>query len=150
MPENEGDGKEKSTSIHAGGDVIGVNMNGDSNIIGKNISVSQRSTSINEITINPHILSKIDEQYANAFKQITESLNNQIKQSRNVKPELVANIQNSLDRLNTIEEPYRQSIRKFTQLSQCKYEIEPFTKAEIEQFIEYSGKFLILLPIPQL
>jgi tetratricopeptide (TPR) repeat protein len=45
------------------------------------------------------------------------------------------------DRLNTVEESYRQSIRKFTQLSQCRYEIEPFTKTEIEQFIEkYSSE----------
>ena len=45
------------------------------------------------------------------------------------------------DRLNTVEESYRQPIRKFTQLSQCRYEIEPFTKKEIEQFIgKYSSE----------
>ena len=40
------------------------------------------------------------------------------------------------DRLNVVEESYRHSIRKFTQISQSRYEIEPFTKTEIEQFIE--------------
>jgi hypothetical protein len=99
MTENDEDGISQGTSIHAGGDVIGVNVNGDKNIIGKNINVSKTSTDINQITINPQVLSNLDEQYANAFKQVIESLNNQIKQSRDVKPEQVANIQNSLEDL---------------------------------------------------
>lgn len=90
---------DKGTSIHAGGDVIGVNVTGDKNIIGKNMNVSQTNTEINEITINQQILSKLDEEYVNAFKQITESLNNQIKQSKDVKPEQVGEIQKSLEDL---------------------------------------------------
>ena len=40
------------------------------------------------------------------------------------------------DRLNRVDESYRQSIRKFAQLSQYRYEIEPLTKEDIEQFLE--------------
>ncbi len=34
-----------------------------------------------------------------------------------------------------MEESYRQPIRKFSQLSQHRYEVEPFTKKDIEGFI---------------
>jgi tetratricopeptide (TPR) repeat protein len=40
------------------------------------------------------------------------------------------------DRLNTVEELYRQSIRKFIQIPQYRYNIEAFTKADIEEFIK--------------
>ena len=40
------------------------------------------------------------------------------------------------DRLNKVEESYRQPIRKFAQLSQYRYELEPFTKKDIEEFIK--------------
>ena len=40
------------------------------------------------------------------------------------------------DRLNRVEESYRQPIRKFSQLSQYKYEVEPFTEKDIEEFIK--------------
>jgi tetratricopeptide (TPR) repeat protein len=44
------------------------------------------------------------------------------------------------DRLNKVEESYRQPIRKFAQLSQYRYELEPFTKKDIEEFIKiYKG-----------
>ena len=99
MQDTDEDGRDTGTSIHAGGDVIGVNVKGDKNIIGKNMNVSQTNTEINEITINQQILSKLDEEYANAFKQVTESLNNQIKQSKDVKPEQVVEIQKSLEDL---------------------------------------------------
>jgi tetratricopeptide (TPR) repeat protein len=39
------------------------------------------------------------------------------------------------DRLNRVEEAYRQPIRKFSQLSQSRYELEPFTEKDIEEFI---------------
>jgi tetratricopeptide (TPR) repeat protein len=40
------------------------------------------------------------------------------------------------DRLNRVEEPYRQPIRKFSQFSQYRYEVEPFTEKDIEEFIK--------------
>ena len=40
------------------------------------------------------------------------------------------------DRLNKVDESYRQSIRKFAQLSQYRCEMEPLTKEDIEQFLE--------------
>ena len=64
MQDTDEDGRDKGTSIHAGGDVIGVNVKGDKNIIGKNMNVSQTNSEINEITINQQILSKLDENYA--------------------------------------------------------------------------------------
>jgi len=39
------------------------------------------------------------------------------------------------DRLNTVQEQYRQPIRKFIQNIQYRYQIDAFTKAEIEDFI---------------
>jgi len=87
MPESEDVGNQ-GTSIHAGGDVIGVNVRGNKNIIGKNMNVTQTNTEINQITISPQVLSKLDEQYANAFKQVIESINNQIVPSKDVKPEV--------------------------------------------------------------
>ena len=45
------------------------------------------------------------------------------------------------DRLNKVEEAYRHSIRKFTQFSKFRYEVEFLTKNEIEQFIKkYRGE----------
>ena len=99
MQDTDEDGRDKGTSIHAGGDVIGVNVNGDKNIIGKNMNVSQTNTEISHITINQEILSKLDEEYSNTFKQVADSLNNQIKQSKDVKPEQVVEIQNSFEDL---------------------------------------------------
>ena len=98
MQEND-DGRGKDTSIHAGGDVIGVNVRGDKNFIGKNMNISQTNAEIKQITINQQILSKLDENYATAFKQIAESLNNQIKQLKDVKPEQFVEIQKSLEDL---------------------------------------------------
>jgi tetratricopeptide (TPR) repeat protein len=40
------------------------------------------------------------------------------------------------DRLNKVEEAYRHSIRKFAQMSEFRYELEFFTKNEIEQFVK--------------
>lgn len=99
MDEIDAKRRNDGTSIRAGGDVIGVNVIGDKNIIGKNMHVSQTSTDINQIAISQQVLSKLDTQYANAFKQVTESLNNQIMESRDVKSEQVATIQNSLEDL---------------------------------------------------
>jgi hypothetical protein len=87
------------TSIHAGGDVIGVNVRGDKNIIGKNMNISQTDTKIKQITINQQILSKLGEDYAKAFKEIAESLTNRIKVLKDVKPEQVVEIQKSLEDL---------------------------------------------------
>src|SRR4029078_13147463 len=99
MKDTDEDGRDKGTSIHAGGDVIGVNVTGDKNMIGKNMNVSQTNTEIKEITINQQILSKLEQEYTDAFKQVTDSLNNQIKQSKEVKPEQAAEIQESLEDL---------------------------------------------------
>ena len=63
------------------------------------MNFSQTNTEINQITINQQILSKLDEEYANAFKQVTESLNNRIIESKDVKPEQVVEIQKSLEDL---------------------------------------------------
>ena len=99
MFENDQDVKGQGTSIQAGEDVIGVNVTSDKNIIGSNIDVSQISSEIKKKVINRHTLSRLDEEYADAFIQITESPNNQIKHSREVTPEEIAKVQNSLEDL---------------------------------------------------
>jgi hypothetical protein len=98
MQEDE-ESSNVGTSIHAGGDVIGVNIRGDKNIIGKNMNISQTSTEIKQITINQQILSKLDEDYAKAFKEIAESLTNRIKELKDVKSKQVVEIQKSLEDL---------------------------------------------------
>lgn len=85
--------------IQAGGDVIGVNVKGKGVVIGKNMKVNQTNTESKQVTINKHILSKLDDNYANAFKQVEQGINDQIKQSEDVKPEEVTEIQNSLEDL---------------------------------------------------
>ena len=152
MQEDDEDRRDAGTSIHARGDVIGVNVKGDKNIIGKNMNVSQTNTEINEITINQHILSKLDEEYAAAFKQVTESLNNQIKQSKNVKPEQVIEIQKSLEDLaketeglKPNEQPPEENKKKWKEKFKvfAKYAIKalPKTAATLALFTPLTAGF---------
>ena len=98
--QDDNEGKDRnSVHVKAGGDVIGVNVKGDNNVIGKNMKVSQTSTEIKQININPQILSKLDADYAKAFTQVSESLNNQLKDSTDVTAEQVSEIQESLEDL---------------------------------------------------
>ena len=135
MQQTDEDGRNTGTSIHAGGDVIGVNVTGDKNIIGKNMNVSQTNTEINEITINQQILSKLDEEYASAFKQVTESLNNQIKQSKDVKPEQVVDIQKSLEDLAKETEGLKPN-------EQPPEEKKKTWKEKFKVFVKYAVKAL--------
>jgi hypothetical protein len=57
VPEDGENGRDRSASVHAGGDVIGVNVKGDKNVIDKNLNVL-RQEQINQITISQQILSK--------------------------------------------------------------------------------------------
>jgi len=97
MQNDNEDGDKGSVQVNAGGDVIGVNVNGDKNIIGKNLSVAQTSTEIKQINIDQQILSKLDSDYAKAFTQVAEALNNQLKASKDVTPQQVTEIQKSLE-----------------------------------------------------
>jgi hypothetical protein len=99
MPENDDDTGKKGMSIHAGGDVIGVNVAGDDNTIGKDINYYQTSSVTKQITLNQQALSQLDEEYAKAFREIIESLNTQIKHYKEIKPEQVIEIQKSLEDL---------------------------------------------------
>src|SRR5580765_8219683 len=135
MQQTDEDGRNTGTSIHAGGDVIGVNVTGDKNIIGKNMNVSQTNTEINEITINQQILSKLDEEYASAFKQVAESLNNQIKQSKDVKPEQVVDIQKSLEDLAKETEGLKPN-------EQPPEEKKKTWKEKFKVFVKYAVKAL--------
>lgn len=135
MQDNDEIRRNNGMSIQAGGDVIGVNVKGDKNIIGKNMNVSQTSTEISQITINQQILSKLDENYANAFKQVTESLNNQIKQSKDVKPEQVVEIQKSLEDLAKETEGLKPS-------EQPPEEKKKTWKEKFKTFAKYAVKAL--------
>jgi hypothetical protein len=57
---NDEDTKSNGPSINAGGDVIGANVRGDKNIIGKNMNITQTNTEINRLTIDPEVLSELD------------------------------------------------------------------------------------------
>jgi hypothetical protein len=56
-----------------GGDVIGTNVTGTSNIIGKDINVDISGT----VSINNRILARLPEEYSNAFKKFIERINEQ-------------------------------------------------------------------------
>jgi hypothetical protein len=79
---DEEERRNKGTSIQAGGDVIGVNVTGNKNIIGKNMNFSQTNVGVKEITIDQQILSQLDDNYVKTFKQVTESLTNQMRIKR--------------------------------------------------------------------
>lgn len=148
MTENDKDGIGQGTSIHAGGDVMGVNVNGDKNIIGKNMNVTQINREINQITINPQVLSKLHEQYQDAFKQVVESLNNQMKQSRDVNPEQVAKIQNSLEDLAKETEginPGEQSPEEKKKTWKEKFKI--FAKYAVKALPKTAATLALFTPI---
>jgi len=97
MSNDEYDRNSNSIIVNANGDVIGVNTKGDKNIVGKDIHVSQTSTNIKQINIDQQILSRLDTEYAKAFTQITESLNNKFEELKNITSEQVAEIQKNLE-----------------------------------------------------
>jgi hypothetical protein len=88
-----------SPNITAGGDVIGVNVSGNKNVIGKNINIAKTNTSIQDITINESTLKNLHEKYSEAFKKVVESLNSQIKEVKDVNSEQILEIQKSLEDL---------------------------------------------------
>jgi hypothetical protein len=79
---------------NVGGDVIGTNVSGTSNIIGKDISVSISGT----VSVNSQILNKLPQEYSNAFKEFTEKINEQIKKN-NIKIQQVEPIKESINDL---------------------------------------------------
>ena len=79
---------------NVGGDVIGTNVSGTSNIIGKDINVDISGT----VSINSQILNKLPQEYSNAFKEFTEKINEQIKKN-NIKIQQVEPIKESINEL---------------------------------------------------
>jgi hypothetical protein len=79
---------------NVGGDVIGTNVSGTSNIIGKDINVDISGT----VSINSQILNKLPEEYSNAFKEFTQKINEQIKKNYII-PQEVQPIQESINEL---------------------------------------------------
>ncbi|HSF51627.1 MAG TPA: hypothetical protein VLA74_12775 [Nitrososphaeraceae archaeon] len=86
-----------SVHIQAGGDVIGTNVKGDKNIIGKNISTT--NTNIQQIAIDEQILKKLYGEYSRAFTQVENSLNEILKESKDIQPQEITEIQTSLEDL---------------------------------------------------
>src|SRR5215207_4758323 len=79
---------------NVGGDIIGTNVSGTNNIIGKDINVDISGT----VSINNQILDRLPEEYSNAFKEFTEKINEQIKRNSMV-PEQVEPIRGSINEL---------------------------------------------------
>ena len=88
-----------SPNIISAGDVIGVNVSGSKNTIGKNINITKTNTSIQEITINESTLKNLHEEYSEAFKKVVDSLNSQIKEAKDVNSQQISEIQKSLEDL---------------------------------------------------
>jgi hypothetical protein len=75
---------EKNSGIHigdVGGDIIGVDIKGSGNIVGKNIIVKSEQ------------LQKIPTGYADSLQAFTDALNREFK-ANNVPPDKVAEVQN--------------------------------------------------------
>jgi methionyl-tRNA synthetase len=88
---------EDDKGIHisgVGGDVIGVDVSGSGNFIGKGINVDISGT----VSINSQILNKLPEEYSTAFKQFIEKINEQIKKN-NLNQQQVQPIQESITEL---------------------------------------------------
>lgn len=86
---------EDDKGVHisdVGGDVIGVNISGSGNIIGKNIDIFE------PIKINKQHLAKVPDEYAKALNDFSESINQQLK-SRNIAQPSVNAIQVGIDEL---------------------------------------------------
>lgn len=77
----------------SGGDIIGVGVSGSGHIIGKNIVIGSGTINVNE----DH-LQKIPNEYADALKKFTESLNQQFK-NQQIPKEQVQEINESLEDL---------------------------------------------------
>ena len=77
-----------------GGDVIGTNVTGTGNVIGKDINVDISGT----VSINNQILDRLPEEYSNAFKEFTERINEQIKRN-SIIPQQVEPIRESINEL---------------------------------------------------
>jgi hypothetical protein len=88
-----------SPNISAGGDVIGVDVSGNKNVIGKHINIAKTNTSTQEITINESTLKNLHQEYYDAFKKVVDSLNSKIKENKDVNSEQISEIQKSLEDL---------------------------------------------------
>jgi hypothetical protein len=79
---------------NVGGDVIGTNVTGTDNIIGKDINVETSGT----VRINNQTLDRLPEEYSVAFREFTERINEQIKRNSIVSQQ-VEPIQESINEL---------------------------------------------------
>lgn len=75
------------------GDVFGVGFSGSGNVIGKNIVIGSGT-----INVSKQELAKVDSEYADALKQFSESLNQQLK-GKQIPEDKVKDINNSLNEL---------------------------------------------------
>lgn len=79
---------------NVGGDVVGVGVSGSGNIVGKDINVDISGT----ISINSQILNKLPAEYAQAFRDFTDNINEQLKKN-NIPPQQLHPIQKSVNEL---------------------------------------------------
>src|SRR5688572_27505533 len=91
-----GQGFDKKNSVNienTGGDVIGVGVSGSGNVIGKNVVVGSGTINASETQ-----LQRIPSEYANALKEFSENINQQLK-GRQIPEEEVKSINNSMNEL---------------------------------------------------
>jgi rRNA maturation endonuclease Nob1 len=102
----------KDSSIHIAnskGDVIGVGVSGSGHTIGKNIVIGPGTINVNEKE-----LEKIPDEYADALKKFTESLNQQFKDQQ-IPKEQVQEINNTLEELTKEVEDVKPREREVEQ-----------------------------------
>src|SRR5205814_5654805 len=88
------DNKDSINIQGTGGDVFGVGVRGSGNVIGKNIVVGSGT-----INVSQQELGKIPvPEYANALKEFSESVNQQLK-GRQIPEEKVKDINNNMNEL---------------------------------------------------
>jgi hypothetical protein len=78
-----------------GGDVFGVGISGSGNIFTNKPRVNLNN---NQLSIDPHILSKINEQYANALQEFTNKVNEEITKNQ-IPTEKILPVQESINEL---------------------------------------------------
>jgi hypothetical protein len=85
--------RDSVTINNTGGDVFGVGVSGSGNIIGKNVVVGSGT-----INVSKNQLERIPNEYANALKEFSESVNQQLK-GKQIPEEEVKAINNNMNEL---------------------------------------------------
>ena len=102
VPSTEGSNKKSINIEKTGGDVFGVGVSGSGHTIGKNIVVGSGTINVSE-----NQLQKIPNEYAQALKEFSENINQQLK-GKQIPEEEVKSINNNMNELAKEVEDIKQ------------------------------------------